>query len=1129
MDFPNVEVVNKGFRILRDCLSVYIARELGAAYGVNWWQRGVMDKLLSDQRRDLPEEAPWGKLVDSLDITNCLTLIAIVHWKEIFGKKLSIEHRNWATELKTTRNQVAHIGGEDFSPRRMERALDTMAMLTEQIDYETSEEIRKLSRVAKYGSEEGSTAVKTIEAAMPNGTKPENKGMLEKSLGGGLPAWRELISPHPDVAQGRYNKAEFAADLAQVARGEGGSEYTDPVEFFSRTYITAGMTSLLVQALKRLSGSDGDPVIQLKTSFGGGKTHSLLALYHLMRGKVTLDRIPTVKPILDLAGVDALPQANVAVIVGTALDPTKSKRPPNMPGITINTLWGEIAAQLCFAKGDFAPYEIIKEADKRGISPGSEALKKLFDACGPCLVLMDELVAYAKKLPDREGLPAGTFDNFIVFIQEITEAARASQNSLVVASIPESDIEIGGDFGRRILAQIEHTFGRMQTIWRPVDAAEGFEIVRRRLFLDCQDPDKRDQVCKAFSDFYHENQSDFPLEAREQAYLDRMISCYPIHPEVFDRLYDDWATINQFQRTRGVLRFMATVIFQLWMGNDGALMILPGSIPLENAAIRDELTRYLPDNWNAIVDTEVDGKKSTPYQKDRAEHRYGAAMAVRRVARTIFLGSAPGAAGQTVRGIDESRIRLGVLQPGENIALFNDARNVLVSSLSYLYSSNGRYWYDTKPTLRKVADDRARQIREDDIHADIEKRLRKMGANKGAFAAIHVCPQTSSDVLDDQSVRLVILRPNETHRQVSKSDSAAVIRADDFLLNRGQQQRAYRNMLVFLAPDADRMDTLKPQLRQLLAWESIDKDQDALNLDKAQIRNTKDEIARYEQIVADQLRDAYQWLLVPRVDLEIDLNKITFDTERLLVDNDALSERVYQRMKQSEQLIDEYAPALLKIELDKLLWRDDDDLQIKKLWEFFSSYCYLPRLLNESVLLKTIRRGANSEDYFAYAAGKDGSRYLELTWKKPGVLVEKSGYIVKPDVARKQLLADLESGRLCGTGGGSGPFEDSDSSGYEVSAPVLTSSGMKTEASPEPSPKNRRFYFSKELDKVRINREVQGLVEEIIQHLTRVDDAAVTVTLEVDARSMTGFDHQTIRTVTENCRALGIRDFGVED
>ena len=166
-----------------------------------------------------------------------------------------------------------------------------------------------------------------------------------------------------------------------------------------------------------------------------------------------------------------------------------------------------------------------------------------------------------------------------------------------------------------------------------------------------------------------------------------MISCYPIHPEVFDRLYEDWATLERFQRTRGVLRLMAAVIHELWMGSDAGLLIMPGSIPMDVPTVRDELTRHLSEGWNALVDREVDGRNSIPYQKDQANQRYGGKLASRREARTVMLGSAPTSRDQNVRGIESSRIRLGVVQPGENISVFNDALSTLTTSLAYLYRS----------------------------------------------------------------------------------------------------------------------------------------------------------------------------------------------------------------------------------------------------------------------------------------------------------------------------------------------------------------------------------------------------------------------------------------------------------
>lgn len=191
-----------------------------------------------------------------------------------------------------------------------------------------------------------------------------------------------------------------------------------------------------------------------------------------------------------------------------------------------------------------------------------------------------------------------------------------------------------------------------------------FEVVRRRLFLDCKDTGTRDMVCNAFSSMYQENSVDFPTEAKEVEYRNRMVSCYPIHPEIFDRLYGDWATLERFQRTRGVLRLMAAVIHELWMANDSSAMIMPGSIPLNVPTVRDELVRHLPDTWNSIIDREVDGKDSIPYQKDKSTFRYGRKLAARRVARTIMLGSAPSTSAlrdQTIRGLEASRIRLGVI------------------------------------------------------------------------------------------------------------------------------------------------------------------------------------------------------------------------------------------------------------------------------------------------------------------------------------------------------------------------------------------------------------------------------------------------------------------------------------
>lgn len=313
----------------------------------------------------------------------------------------------------------------------------------------------------------------------------------------------------------------------------------------------------------------------------------------------------------------------------------------------------------------------------------------------------------------------------------------------------------------------------MEAIWKPVAADEGFEIVRRRLFLPCKDENSRDMVCREFSQMYQSNSTDFPTDAKEVDYYERMRSCYPIHPEIFDRLYNDWATIERFQKTRGVLRLMAAVVHNLWINGDGGMLIMPGSISMEEPNIRDELTRHVGENWNSIVDHEVDGKASIPFQKDNENPRFGQLMASRRVARTIMLGSAPSTRSDHIRGLEASRIRLGVVQPGENIAIFNDALNKLQTSLTYLYSnpSNDRFWFDTRPTLRKTVEDRASQRTNEEVEMEIERRLRQIRKDR-PFARLHICPESSMDVSDDMDIGLVILKYRDTYKSNQPEDKA---------------------------------------------------------------------------------------------------------------------------------------------------------------------------------------------------------------------------------------------------------------------------------------------------------------------------------------------------------------------
>ena len=697
-----------------------------------------------------------------------------------------------------------------------------------------------------------------------------------------------------------------------------------------------------------------------------------------------------------------------------------------------------------------------------------------------------------------------------------------------MASIPESDIEIGGDAGKTALETIEHTFGRMESIWKPVAANEGFEVVRRRLFLDCKDPETRDLVCTAFSNMYQENSADFPLEAKEVEYRNRLIACYPIHPEVFDRLYEDWATLEKFQRTRGVLRLMAAVIHELWMANDAGAMIMPGSIPLNMPTVRDELVRHLPDTWNSIIDREVDGKNSIPFQKDKANIRYGQKLAARRVARTVMLGSAPTVRDQVVRGLEASRIRLGVVQPGENIADFNDALNTLHGSLSYLYNSpNGsRYWYDVRPTLRKTAEDRASQVNEVDVNMEIESRLKKL-RKENPFAGLHVCPASSLDVPDEQAVRLVILRTSDTYKSKNKR-TQAMETVESILNTRGTSPRIYRNMLAFVAPDLDNMYSLQAEVKRFIAWKSIMSDKDDLNLDGNQIRETQNNLDRSNQTVELRIKETYCWLLVPFIDQFEDMKKIQWEISNIGGSDESIVSKAARKMIQSEQIITNWAPALLQMCLDDLLWKDSNDIQVKKLWEYLSTYCYLPRLSGYGVLEDAICKGLPSDEYFGIAGNYANDRYVDLKFNQTVFSINQSDLLVKANVAMKQILAEKKKTEIqpdewppSRSGG-----DDGDTSNVQSGNGRVPENGGGQQPTDTQVPSNTRFFMSAKLDNTRVNRDVNNYLQEIIQHLLNVDGSEVELTLEVNVNAPNGIPSTTVRTVSENCRTLKVTDFG---
>jgi predicted AAA+ superfamily ATPase len=1104
MATTNQERLGKALELLKDGLAPFVERELRAQDAQGWL--GFVRQSVGEAQTKLFKDnqpPPW----------DAASLLAVVwmQWNTIFRKTLGQSERTLVSELRDIRNRWAHQN--PISSDDADRALDSIARLLTAVSAPQADEVGRMKLELR----------RLVYEEQVRGEKRKAGGSLIEGSGtGALKPWREVVTPHADVASGRYQQAEFAADLWQVHLGEGTEEYRKPGEFFNRTFLTESLKRLLVGAVERVSAKGGDPVVQLQTNFGGGKTHSMLALYHLFSGARPSD-LAGVDAVMAAAGVTKLPPTKRVVLVGNKISPGNPVTKPD--GTVVRTLWGELAYQL----GGKKAFTRVAKDDENATSPG-DVLRELLKEYGPCLVLIDEWVAYARQLHDQSDLSGGSFETQFTFAQALTESAKNAGNCLLVVSLPASDtqgsphtqaddVEVGGIRGREALDRLRNVVGRVESSWRPATAEEGFEIVRRRLFEPLAGPEaikQRAVTAQAFGDQYRSQKAEFPTECGSADYQRRIEAAYPIHPEIFDRLYEDWSTLVKFQRTRGVLRLMAAVIHCLWEKGDRNPLILPSTIPIDDARVQFELTRYLSDIWVPIIEKDVDGPSSLPLRLDREVPNLGKLHATRRVARTIYLGSAPTAAAAH-RGLEDRQVKLGCVMPGESPAVFGDALRRLAATATYLYQDGPRAWYATQPTVTKLAEDRAEQYKRDTdkVVLELHRRLRADLQRTGDFGRVHPLPQSGQDVPDDLDARLVVLGTD--HPYSKDSGNPAETAAKAILESRGNTPRLYRNTLVFLAVDKARLQDLDEAVRRYLAWESILADKDTLNLDPHQVRQAETQRTAADIAVAARIPEAYQWLLVPTqktAQLPID-----WQTSRL-AGQEALAVRASKKLRSDELLIPGFAATRLRMDLDRVpLWRGDH-VAIRQLVDDFARYPYLPRLTRPEVLLTAIREGLAlltwANDSFAYADSYDeaAKRYRGLRGGQQVFIADDDtpGLLVNPGVARRQMDAEVATEPAPVPGPSPRP-------GTPAAAPA----GARTiEAGP------KRFHGTVTLDATRVGRDASRIADEVISHLSGLVGSRVEVTLEINAELPTGAPEQVVRTVTENGRTLKFSSQGFE-
>ncbi len=1123
---PNREALDEALNIFRDAMRPFIVRHLRRVPGATIEEaikRSLPARKVLHFEQNLSSKG--GDIAASIDVNDFPYLVKR-NWRDTFaaafGNTRAITHALWL--IADGRNQTAHPGTSDLESEYVRTQLFHIADSLEQIN--APEQARSVTAIRN-----NLTVTATEAAGTPPVTPmPTNQCELIAPLqgpNGSLKPWRQGIPPTRDVAEGAYQQAEFMADLQQVFDGRAEATiYGHPFNFFSQTYVTPGLRTLMVNTLRRLIGEGGDPVIQTKTGFGGGKTHSLIALLHLVQNYDALLNPPAnsehertseeINEITEAAGVTLQKGAasSVAVLDGTYLATTDVGITES--GDPLNTLWSVMAYQL----GGQAAYDIIGNAARQETAPGGAQLDQLFEHVGPCLILMDELVAYARNATPEQR------DRIYTFMQALTQSARRSRTTALVVTLPESSLETGGPTGDEALARLENILGRAEAVWEPLAVNEAFEVVRRRLFGQVTDIVERDRTCEAFVSMYGNSRREYPAHVGEQRYLDRMKACYPIHPEVFDRLYSDWSSIPRFQRTRGVLRMMSTCVSRLYRDQSASPLIMPGDLPLSDPQLANEFDQLLPGQWAPVL-SEIDSDNGRTDLIDGTSQRFQeVGGAARRVARAIFLGSATSGA---TRGIDRRSVHLATVRPGEGVPRYNEALERMVGDLYYLYHADDRYYFHAEENLNKVASDRKDAF--DPALVD-ERIIAELNNAVGRRSDVMICPQDSADVPESDTVRLVVLSPSQSlSNRASEPDDAGPA-ALELLRQRGDAMRVNRNTLLFLVGRKDEIRVLRDATRTWMAWQSINSgDEDSgfqaiPNLTGERRRQVNGSLRAAETSRRNALVRAYRWAMAP---YQLDPQQADTFTMNSWQTGTAAQDSAgdifnsdLDTFRKEEALLDEIKPSALQGMLQLYFWDDHDHIRVNDLWDTLTRNVYLFRLPNRAVLEQCIIAGV-AEGQFGYAEGHDGNEYRgSLRFREPmaDAALLLAGLLLNPVMAeleqekRRQGAPVQEPTDTIGT--------DDDTTDPKPDGP---DDGIAKPATYTTRP--RQVVARKTVESDVSMYDFNQLRDEIIRNL-RNDGGDVTVEVIIRADKTEGFSESITRAIRENSVQLEL-DFTESD
>jgi hypothetical protein len=820
----------------------------------------------------------------------------------------------------------------------------------------------------------------------------------------------ETCKPRDEVLSGELREQQFAASLTKVISGGADHVYGDPTIFFSNTFPTGGLKSLLREGLGRISGisPSNAPVIRLETSFGGGKTHNLIALYHLCGGKidpkaasrfVSTELLPA-QPIEKIAGV-----VGSDLDVGEGLDHGK---------VRTCTLWGELAWQLGFhaggEDGGRAAYEIVRKSDEQRSPVGPQVWEKLIGDA-PALLMIDEIAAHLRAASSISIGKTNLADVTVAFLMSLLKFASESKRTVLVYTLADSSDAFGkeSDELREELAEARSVSARQEHVLTPTAEDEISAIVTHRLFASV-DRKAAEETAKAWSAYCGrtiEQGVDLPQRAVRPEYQTEIVQDHPFHPELLTTLNRKTSTIPNFQKTRGVLRLLAQTVRELWRTKPrDCYLISPHHLNLADEQLANDLTSWLDrPQFKQVIEADIaspkKGTMSHAQEIDLEWTEAGRPPYAQRIATTAFLHSLV-QTGQS--GVDPADLRLAVLQPDDDPALVEKAVQRLIDRCWFFDYDGLRYRFKTEPSLRKIVDDEMGLVGKIKAKSELDERIKKVW-KKGVLHPEYF-PAEAAGVDDDaQAPKLVVL-----HYDAASVKATDATTPPDLVLklfeHKGsmEEYRTYKNNLVFLVADADQVDRMVDVAQQYLATRRITSDPERMQeFNKAQADKLKQMGEAVELDLRIAITKCYRHLYYPSADAPRKHGNLA---------HQALQAEEQGKVQQDQ------ADVILKAlkNLEKVLTADDKPLNAQyvkaKAWpqntvsmsteDLRREFCKrlgLKMLLDINQLKKTIREGVQKGTWVYYATS-EGAGYGEPS-PAPMVEISEDATLYTPDEAQR--------------------------------------------------------------------------------------------------------------------------------